>query len=349
MSGSSLDGVDLVCCEFKLENNKWNYKVLDSYCYEYSKGWQKILANIGSLTAEQYIETDILLGAYYGDLINDFISNKTTSKSELIILHGHTAFHNPKNRYTAQIGSAAAVVAKTNISTVTNLRLLDICLGGQGAPIVPIGEHYLFKNHTAFLNIGGIANVSIHQSKDDIIAYDICPANTLLNYLASKLGATYDYEGNFAAHGEVNSPLLEQLNNCEYYNLSLPRTLSTEYIRDKFMPILEESNLSINNKLATVVEHISEQLYISLVNYPSVKSIFITGGGALNKFLIIRIKEKLKNIDVVIPDKETINYKEAIIIAFFGLLRFKKEINIFKSVTGATHNSIGGALYLNTN
>lgn len=355
MSGSSLDGLDIAFVEFHENAGKWSYEILQADCYPYSEEWIKRLKNATSLSAFDYqlLHTDY--GHYIGKQINQFIEeNKLHYSVALIASHGHTTFHVPSKKMTAQLGDGAAIAAETQLPVVTDLRALDVALGGQGAPIVPIGEKLLLGDYDFFLNLGGIANLSANTSISPVyIAFDICPANRVLNMLANELGKEYDADGEMAATGKVNTDLLEKLNALDYYKQPYPKSLANDFGTDIVYPIIKKAAIKTNDALRTYTEHIIGQIKNAITNLKNPKSetrnpkLLATGGGAFNTFLIERLKDSLKelNIEVITPDAKLINYKEALIMALMGVLRWRQEYNVLSSVTGATKDSIGGALW----
>jgi anhydro-N-acetylmuramic acid kinase len=281
----------------------------------------------------------------------------------LIASHGHTTFHCPEKGMTAQLGDGAAIAAETRLPVVSDLRAIDISFGGQGAPIVPIGEKMLWNEYDYFLNIGGIANISINTDKN--IAFDVCPANRVLNMLANDAGKIYDDGGKMAAGGSVNSALLEKLDQLDYYKRPFPKSLANEFGIDIVYPMIKNSGCNIPDALRTYVEHIAVQIKNSITNLVPDSRIAVgkplaadglltpdsrlmaTGGGVFNNFLIDRVKDNLRElqIEVIIPDANLVNFKEALIMAFIGVLRWRQENNVLSSVTGAARDSIGGALW----
>jgi len=352
MSGSSLDGLDIVFAEFQEVSGKWEYSIRAAECFPYEKEWEQKLQKAISLSALDYqlLHTDY--GHYIGKTINKFIEKHHLQyQAQLITSHGHTTFHVPSRMMTAQIGDGAAIAAETGINTVSDLRAMDLALGGQGAPIVPIGEKLLLKDYTLLLNLGGIANVSANAPGENI-AFDICPANRVLNLLAAKAGKTYDENGVMAATGDIDENLLSKLNSLVYYNQPFPKSLANDFGTDTVFPLVEKSGLSTNDALRTYVEHIAIQLsksidqLLSKVAIPNPKML-ATGGGAHNSFLVERIKANIDHsIEVVIPDPQLIDFKEALVMALIGILRWREEPNVLASVTGASRDSIGGAVWI---
>jgi len=340
MSGTSLDGVDLALCDFNCKNTKWHYKILKTATIPYSTEWKKLLSEAPQLNGRELI----LLNNKYAELLSELICsflNNENKQPELIASHGHTVFHMPEKNMTYQIGNGNVISAKTLIPVVWDFRAKDVALGGQGAPLVPIGDELLFNNFDYCLNLGGFSNISY---KKDLhrIAFDICPANIALNYLSSNIGYSYDENGNIASSGKINKKLLNELNNINYYSLLHPKSLGKEWFDNYFKPILDSSNTNVENKLRTVCLHIAQQISAILPNDSS-KTVLTTGGGALNSFLINEIQSITKS-KIIIPDSQLINFKEAIIFAFLGILKINNINNCMASVTGALRDSSSGVV-----
>lgn len=351
MSGSSLDGLDLAYAELTEKAGSWAFALKDYACLSYPDQWEKRLRSATNLPAKDYMLLHSQYGHFLGNGIREFISqHELDHKVSLIASHGHTTFHEPGNRLTHQLGDGAAIAAVTRLPVVSDLRNVDIAFGGQGAPIVPMGEKLLFPGYNTFLNLGGIANISIHS--DNIKAFDICPANAVLNMLAALSGAAFDKDGKLAATGEIDQQLLAQINEQPYYSLEGPKSLANDFGRNTLFPILSLAGLSQNDLLATFTEHVAHQVTASLKNHPDLpnKTLFITGGGAFNCFLVERITFHLQSIGfgIYLPEPEIVNFKEALIMALLGVLRWREEFTVDGSVTGATQSSIGGALWLGT-
>ncbi|MBC7422338.1 MAG: anhydro-N-acetylmuramic acid kinase [Ferruginibacter sp.] len=353
MSGSSLDGLDLAFTEFTETGGKWGYEIIAAECMAYDEAWKTRLATATSLTALEYQLLHADYGHYIGHAVNNFIeANNLHHQVNLIGCHGHTSFHLPKKKMTAQLGDGAAIAAITKLPVVSDLRSLDVAFGGQGAPIVPIGEKLLFGSYNFLLNLGGIANISIN-TEGNYKAFDICHANSILNLLVAKLGWLYDDGGKMAASGKVNDDLLQQLNALEYYSKPAPKSLDNNFGTSIVIPLIVAANLTVEDALSTYVEHIAIQLKVALANNKQQTTntkLLVTGGGAFNTFLIARLSTLLANdnIEIVVPDEKLVQYKEAVIMALIGLLRWREEANVLASVTGAKQNSIGGALWLGT-
>jgi len=357
MSGSSLDGLDIVFAEMQENGGKWQYEIIRSDCYGYPGEWIEKLKRATSLTALDYQLLHVEYGHYLGTQVNRFIDDHQLHyQVALVASHGHTTFHMPAKKMTAQLGDGAAIAAATQLPVVSDLRALDIAFGGQGAPIVPIGEKLLLSDFDLFLNLGGIANISFNA--DNYVAFDVCAANRVLNMLALEAGNEYDNGGQMAATGETDHNLLEQLNRLDYYKLPAPKSLANDFGTDTVYPTIKEASLQITDALRTYTEHIAVQIMNAIsalkndqtvfaANGPNLK-LLCTGGGAFNTFLVERIKAHLKelNIEVIIPDEKLVKYKEALIMALIGVLRWREEANVLSSVTGAKRDSVGGAMWM---
>ncbi len=353
MSGSSLDGLDLAFTEFTETGGKWSFAIIAVDCVEYSGEWLEKLSSATALPALDYQLLHSAFGHYIGEQVNAFIdSNQLHHKVHLIASHGHTSFHLPGKKMTAQLGDGAAIAAETKLPVVSDLRALDIAFGGQGAPLVPIGEKLLFAGYDYFLNLGGIANISINTA-GKYIAFDVCAANRVLNMLAEETGITYDDGGKIAASGKINDGLLKAMNALEYYGKPYPKSLANSFGTDFVYPMIKNAGTAVEDALRTYTEHIGVQVMKALgderpMTTDDRRSMLVTGGGALNTFLMERLKTVLaeKNIEVVVPEEKIIHYKEAVIMALIGILRWREEANVLPSVTGAAQASIGGAMWL---
>jgi anhydro-N-acetylmuramic acid kinase len=359
MSGSSLDGLDLVAAEITENGGAWAFEIVAADCYAYGSDWKTRLQNAVSLPALEYQLLHVEYGHYSGRAVNRFIDEKGLQyQIAFIASHGHTTFHVPQKRMTAQLGDGAALAAQTGLPVISDLRALDVAFGGQGAPIVPIGEKLLLKEYDLFLNLGGIANISFNDP-EEYIAFDVCPANRVLNALAQEAGREYDAGGALAETGKVQHGLLKKLNNLDYYRQPHPKSLANSFGTDMVYPLIQTFDLTPPDALRTYVAHIVEQIKKSIADSDwSVKNnyelrranykLLATGGGAFNTFLISQLQAALDDlsIEIVVPDERLVNYKEALIMAFLGVLRWRQEYTVLPSVTGAVRASIGGALWI---
>ena len=343
MSGSSLDGVDLAYCTFQYANGDWQFSIEQAECIPYTKEWIGRLRCARGLDGRSLGKLHADYGHLLGEVIADFITKfNLTGKVDLIASHGHTIFHYPDEHFTTQIGDGAAIATRTGVTVVCDLRSSDIALGGNGAPIVPIGDKLLFKDYNYLLNLGGIANLTIKQ-KDNILAFDICAANQALNHYASQKGMEYDKDGQLALSGALHEPLFKALNELAYYQKPFPKSLDNGFSTETIIPLIDSYSIGIEDKLHTYCEHVAFQVNAN-ITAPKREKLLITGGGAFNTYLVSRI-ESHSTQEVVIPSDTIVNYKEALIMAFLGVLRSRGEANVLSVVTGASRDSICGALY----
>ena len=331
MSGSSLDGLDIACVNFSHDNKRWFFQIVEAGNVPYSEEWKNKLSEAFNKNESELKDLDIEYGKYIGSVTKRFI-DKYELEPKLIASHGHTIFHIPENSYTLQIGDGQEIANATGITTINDFRTEDVSKGGQGAPLVPIGDKFLFADFPICLNIGGIANVS-YDIDNKRIAYDICMANQLLNYLANKLGYDYDNNGQFARQGNINQDLLNLLNNNSYYDKAAPKSLGREFFENYQHQIIDNSSLPVRDLLATATEHIAYQI-VKATNSLEKTKMLITGGGAKNNFLIERISKMSKH-EIIIPDTMIIDYKEALIFAFLGTLKMEGKINVLSSVSSS--------------
>ncbi len=342
MSGTSLDGLDLACCRFYQENDSWKFEVVAAETIDYNSSLRSRLSEADTYCGNDLWQLHVHLGHYFGKQVNAFIQ-KNGLQVDYISSSGHTIFHRPELGYTAQIGDGASIAAECGVDTICDFRSTDVAYGGQGAPLVPIGDKLLFSEYDFCLNIGGICNISFDY-KGKRVAWDVAPANMLLNYYASLINLLYDENGNISSTGTINQKLLVDLNNIEYYHTPYPKSLGKEYVYKFFIPLINQYEISIPDVLATICEHIAMEVSKSISTHTNSK-LLITGGGALNKFLISRIKANTRCL-VVVPDIQIVQFKEAIIFAFLGVLRLRRSENSIKEVTGAIKDNIGGAIYI---
>lgn len=353
MSGTSLDGLDIINCEFYFKNNHWTFKILHSDCIPLSKEWVRKLKFDVFESSYDLCQIDAQFGKFIGEEVANFI-DKHKIIPDFAASHGYTVYHEPESGFTTQIGSGAAISAIAHIPVVCDFRSCDVAVGGLGAPIVPLGDVHLFEEYSFCINLGGIANISCRLPNEKMIGSDICPANIVLNGHANFLGLDYDKDGNIGRGGKLSKALLNDLNKIDYYKKTFPKTLEALWIKDVYEPILRKHDLTVADKLRTTYEHIGMQIgkTVNTLNVQGISNsgnnkVLLSGGGALNSFLVECI-DKYCPIELDIPRPEIIEYKEALIMAFLGVLRFRNEENCLGSVTGARLNSIGGAIYRGT-
>ncbi len=340
MSGTSLDGLDVAYCEFQ---DSSHFRLLAAETYPYSDDWRRRLATLHEASAEEYVAADSELGHLFGRLVCRFCASHP-GPVDCVASHGHTVFHQPDRAFTAQIGDGSAIHAETGLPVVCDFRRLDVALGGQGAPLVPIGDRLLFGEYDCCLNLGGIANLS-YERQGARVAYDVCPCNMALNQLAAREGLGFDRDGLMARGGQLSPSLLAKLETLAYYRLPAPKTLGKEWFQHSFSPILDlfggEPTASL---LRTVTEHIALRLAAALKE-TDLHTLLVTGGGAKNAFLMERLRDLCPSLRVVEADEQVVDYKEAVIFALLAYLRLKGEPNTLASVTGASRDSSGGAIY----
>lgn len=348
MSGSSMDGLDMAYCVLSEVGGEWSCEIEAADSMSFNDEWKKKLLTLTELTAKELLQTHADFGHYMGQQINAFIEqNALEHKVHFVASHGHTVYHEPQSGMTFQMGDGAAIAAELELPVISDLRNMDVAFGGQGAPIVPIAERMLWSGYEYFLNLGGIANIA-HHSDDKIVAYDVCPANRILNALLNTINKEYDDKGALAASGTCDGVLLEKLNALAYYKQAAPKSLANQFGLDEVLPLIKESGLELKHQVSTLAEHIAMQIGKACTIEGKM---LISGGGAHNDYLLQRIEHYcgLKKVSVEKADEQTIEYKEAVAMALLGALRWREEENVLSSVTGAKQNSIGGALWMGRN
>ena len=339
MSGSSLDGLDIALVRFQEENDNYRFQILEAETLPYPNEWKQRLSEAFHKQPEDLRQLDKGYGKYLGEQVLAF-AKKHDVTPDFVASHGHTIFHRPEEHYTLQIGDGQELAKACGFTVINDFRNEDVSKGGQGAPLVPIGDKLLFGDYGICLNIGGIANVS-YDENGQRIAYDICIANQALNHLAQMKGLDYDRDGELARSGEVNMDLLKRLNRHPFYGQLPPKSLGREFFETNQKDLLKD--LSVEDMLATFTEHIALQVALAVSVLPKSK-LLVTGGGARNKFLMERLQARSSH-KVVIPEKQIIDYKEALVFAFLGLLRMEGKTNVLASVTGAESDSCSGRIW----
>lgn len=343
MSGTSLDGVDLAYIGFTVKNNEWDFQILESETISYSIEWlNKLKTAVGfsEATLEKLNQDYTQLLAV---IISDFIDKYEIKNLDAVCSHGHTILHQPQNGFTLQIGNLPEIATLINQTVVCDFRVQDVQLGGQGAPLVPIGDQILFSEYEYCMNLGGFSNVSFEQKNKERIAFDISPVNTVLNFYANQLGLNYDDKGSISRTGICNDALVQELNTLDFYQKKHPKSLGFEFVKETVLPITESYSIPIEDKLHTFTEHVAIQIALALPKKNG--SLFITGGGAYNDFLTERIQHHLPKMKIIIPAAKILEFKEALIFALLGVLKLRGEINVLSSVTGAKTNHSSGVIY----
>ncbi|MDM1408443.1 anhydro-N-acetylmuramic acid kinase [Myroides sp. DF42-4-2] len=344
MSGTSLDGVDLVYVTLNVNEKGWSFELEKGQTISYSAAWRTKLKTAIGLNKEALDRLDEEYTLLLADIITAFIQENALETVDFVCSHGHTILHRPDLGYTLQIGNLPLLADLIQHKVICDFRVQDVLLGGQGAPLVPIGDRLLFGDYTACLNLGGFANVSYENALHYRIAFDLCPVNVLLNEQANKLGLLYDSEGSRAQAGTVCQPLLEALNALEYYAKTPPKSLGVEFVTSNIQPLLELHVLSPEDYLATFVEHMAIQI-ANGIQLPKQAKILVTGGGAFNTYLMSRLSFYASSYEFVVADDLLVNYKEALIFALLGTLKVRDEVNALASVTGAQYDHSSGVIY----
>lgn len=351
MSGSSLDGLDICYTYLEETRGEWKFDIQQAACIPYSEEWVANLSRADQMDAGDFLKLHTAYGRYTGELVNKFIAEHDLHhKVDFIASHGHTAYHDPANRTSFQLGDGATIAAVTALPVISDLRSLDVALGGQGAPIVPIGDKLLFGDFDYWLNIGGIVNITVrHEGK--MMAFDVCTGNQALNALARAEGMEYDENGALAQQGKLLLAVLGQLNDQKYFDRQPPKSLSNDAAQELVFPKLMQSSHLNQDLLRTVVQHIAEQVAKVVRQFPHEKEqakMLVTGGGAFNNFLIEVLQEQLTPLQVnaIVPYEQVVKFKEALVMALIGTLRWREETNVMSSVTGAEKDSISGALWM---
>lgn len=340
MSGTSLDGLDMAFCRLWKENEKYGFKIVQATTISYHHEMFNKLSMAHRLNGRDLIALHTEYGAWLGKQVHQFM-DETHLIPDFVASHGHTVFHRPDSGYTFQIGLGSAIAANCGVPTVCDFRTGDVALGGQGAPLVPVGDRLLFADYDFCLNLGGFANISLNK-KNEQQAFDICPVNIVLNHLAAFEGLPYDKDGKSGMKGSLIPDLLESLNGLNYYKQSGPGSLGREWVEEEVFPLFNSNEYRTHDLLRTVYEHVACQIQKTLASEKG--KILVTGGGAKNKFLIQLLRDRL-NAEIVIPDVQIVDYKEALIFALLAYLYIGNEKNCIKTVTGANRDSIGGCLY----
>lgn len=342
MSGTSLDGVDLAHIQFTIAGNKWNFNLLECETISYSQEWVNTLKTAVAFSQEQLETLNKDYTLLLGNIISDFIQRYKIENLDAVCSHGHTILHQPQNGFTLQIGNLPEIAKRINQKVVCDFRVQDVQLGGQGAPLVPIGDRILFPDYEYCLNLGGFSNVSFEESNTRL-AFDISPVNTVLNFYANQLGLDYDDKGIISKSGNLQPELFNKLNALDFYQKTFPKSLGFEFVKETVLPLIESFEIPAEDKMHTFSEHIAYQIGVAL----KVKQgkLLITGGGAYNDFLLQRIQFHLPEMQIVIPDNKILEFKEALIFGLLGVLKLRGEVNTLSSVTGARHDHSSGVIY----
>lgn len=344
MIGSSLDGIDCSLCDVYPSSGELSFSFVHTQSLALDQNWkQKILTLRDTAVGED--TGKISDQAFARDLGNQFKQElhlgESIPKPELVVFHGPTLRHIPEEQLSLQLGCGKTLNALLQIPVLTQLRQSDLELGGTGAPLAPIADHYFFRQYDSCINLGGIVNISFEENGKRK-GFDLCGGNQALDHFSKIWGKDFDADGKIAAQGKVNQQVLKHLNNWQYFEKRPPKSLSNRQVFEHYIMPLEKGNVAIEDILRTLVEHLALQL-ISQVQ--SQRSILLTGGGAKNHFLIERLKHLSPDKDWVVPQEELVDHKEGLLLCLMGYLHQKNQINVLSSCTGASKDSIGGQLF----
>lgn len=362
MSGSSLDGLDVCFAEYTGDKDTdiWGYRILKAETYPYPSEWGDKLRNASKLVGESLIKLHMEYGKFIGKTVLKFLENNEipASSVDFVASHGHTVFHNPKEGYTFQLGDGETTSSYLSWPFVCNFRTKDVALGGQGAPLVPVGEKYLFNPHDICINLGGIANIGLKSGGG--IGEDVCPCNYVTNRLAKQYNndLEFDKDGKIAAQGNVIQEIYDKLEALPFYQEGPPKSLGPDWINTNIIPLLNTKTHSIPNLMRTFVEHVANRISTSCSDnhvrmrkhdryHSETANVLVTGGGAFNKTLMELLRQKLKEnkMEIEEADSDTINFKEALIFGFLGLRCLLGEENIYSGITGSRSNSVSGSIH----
>lgn len=340
MSGTSLDGVDLAMLHFQ-KKEAWQYSILNAATVPYPEEWLERLRHAVDLSKQALTVLDHDYTLYLAKIIQDFLAEESLLP-DFVSSHGHTVLHQPDKGVTYQIGNLAFLAKEIGHKVICNFRVADVALGGHGAPLVPGGEVHLFSEYSACVNLGGFANIS-RLKNNPVVAFDICPVNIVMNALVHPLGFAYDHKGELARSGQLVPDLLNQLNQLEFYQATFPKSLGIEWVKEQIYLLFNKyKDLSTADILHTFCLHIAYQIVQQL---PEKGPVLFSGGGCYNTFLISLIKNQAK-VEIVLPSKDLIEYKEAMIFGFLGVLKELKLNNCLASVTGAQFDHASGEIFL---
>lgn len=342
MSGTSLDGIDLAHVNLYKKDGKWSFQIFECITISYSNQWLNKLKGAIHFSENELVLLNEEYTNYLGNIIKCFLKEYKIKFIDAVCSHGHTVLHQPQNGLTLQIGNLPKIAKIVGQNVVCDFRVQDIALGGQGAPLVPIGDRLLFSEYDYCLNLGGFSNVSFEENGERI-AFDISPVNTVLNFFANQLGFDFDNKGEIARSGKCNEVLLTELNNLDFYQKKYPKSLGVEFVNATILPLIEKYPISIEDKLNSFIEHIAIQISQAIPKKEG--KLLITGGGAYHLFLLERMEYHLPKIHAVIPTAKTLEFKEALIFALLGVLKLRREVNVLQSVTGAQNDHCSGVVH----
>jgi len=345
MSGTSLDGLDVCCADFKFDDGAYSFDLVATNTFKYSNVWVEKLRsaiNLDEIGIQELEKDFAVMMAKYVKIF--LLENGLLGSIDFVASHGHTVFHEPEKQITVQVGDGQILANQLGIKVINDFRIGDVLLGGQGAPLVPIGDKLLFSEYQACLNLGGISNISFEKNGERI-AFDIGPANIPLNYIIKeKFNVNYDKDGEMAKSGTLIPDLYKELNALEYYDQGPPKSLGFEWMDKNIFPLVKKfEDHSTAGVLNTLVRHEVFQIHKVCMQH-GIQRMLVTGGGVYNLFFMNCLNEN-KSTEFVVPDLQLVDFKEALIFGFLGFLKEIGEDNILSSVTGASSDSCGGKIY----
>ena len=348
MSGTSLDGLDVASVRFfqDQKTRAWSFALKSFSTLAYPDVLRDQLWRAMDASAEDLMRLDHDWAHWAGQEVMRWMKDSEISVPHVVGSHGHTIFHRPSEGWTCQIGHGAVLHAILKAPVVNDLRSLDVAMGGQGAPLVPLADKVLFGEWDVVLNLGGFANLSMESKAGERVAWDVGPANLLLNRLVQTVGLEMDVDGQRAASGTLIPELLESWQMLNYHAQAPPKSLGREWLEQEVWPHAERALTShwLNDVLATAVAYAS---WAVARDIPVGSRVMVTGGGAFNPTLISALQRETADSNVILhfPDDQLIHGKEALVFAWLGLLRWLGQVNSLPSVTGARVATSGGALW----
>ena len=358
MSGSSLDGLDLAVCTFSYELSEDGLFTVTDWHIDaaltdpYPPAWRARLETAPHLPGHELWRLHADFGRWIGHRAEVFLRSHSGPPPTLVGSHGHTVFHDPSQRYTCQIGDGAAIAEQLGLPVVTELRSSDIAAGGQGAPLAPVADKYLFPDHAAFLNLGGIANLSVRTATGKYTAGDISGCCQILDRLARLEGQAFDDNGELARRGRFRADLAEAIGTLPYHAAPYPKSLGNDWVVDQLWPVLKSSAYPTADRLHTFTKWLAVKTVTDLeaiANGMPLGDVLVTGGGAQNTYLLEQLQRAASaqnQVRFIAPDDTTANFKEAALVALCALLRIEGRPNSLPSATNARCPTINGALYL---
>ena len=366
MSGTSLDGVDLVYVEFQKIDNQIKHQLINSYSRSYPKDLKtKVLAvsNKEKSNVQTICAMNFELGNFYGETVINFMETHglTYNDVDYISNHGQTIWHNPFNMEgyhssTLQIGESSVIAALTNVAVIDNFRVMDMALGGQGAPLIPYSEYLIYSSNSENIclqNIGGIGNITYlkkNGSIEDVVAFDTGPGNMLIDQAMNHFyKKAFDSNGDIAKKGKLIAELFDFMKDDDYYQLPYPKSTGREkYSSEYFFQLLllvDFKKYSQEDFVYTLTYFTAYTICLGLKFFPKTDKLVIAGGGVYNKTLISMIKN-LTEMPVYIQEDLGFDsqYKEALGFAFLGFACVNGLSGNIKNVTGAKRSAILGKI-----